>query len=104
MVITSLFLITYQTQKLIKIPQHTILGYGMVLIVENYQDTTTRGIFRLGLTKKHSEDSLTLRLLLLSTSNLHWGFLVPQTNNRIKGNPLSFGELICFIGLWLLVT
>ena len=42
MMITRFFLIAYQTQKLSEIPQHTRLGGGMVLIIENCQDTVTR--------------------------------------------------------------
>ena len=30
--------------------------------------------------------------------------LIPQTNNRIKGGPLSFGGVLNFIVLWLLIT
>ena len=29
---------------------------------------------------------------------------IPKTNNRIKGSPLSFGEFLHFIGLWILVA
>ena len=56
MMIMVLFLITYQ----IKIPrdtyQHTILGYGMVLIVEKQQDTAMRGLGCLALVNKNKED------------------------------------------------
>ena len=58
-VITSMFLITHQNQILRKTPQHTSLGDGMVLIVENQQDTATRGIGGLALIRNNSEDSLT---------------------------------------------
>ena len=30
--------------------------------------------------------------------------LLPQENNRIKGDPLSFGEFLCHIGLWILIS
>ena len=30
--------------------------------------------------------------------------LIPHTNNIIKGSPLSIGEFLSFIGLWLFVT
>ena len=59
MTITSLFLIIYQNQRLINIPQHTSLGDGMVFIVENNQDTAMRGIRYLDLVNKHSDNSLT---------------------------------------------
>ena len=61
MIITSLFLITFRTHQLSETPQNTSLGYGIVFISENHQDTATRGIGCLNLLKNHSEESLTLK-------------------------------------------
>ena len=59
MTTTSLFLITYQTQRIRETLQHTILGVKIVLILEKQKDTASRGIGYMVLVKKHSEESLT---------------------------------------------
>ena len=38
-VIARLFMITYQNQRLRETHQHKNLGYGMVLVIENKQET-----------------------------------------------------------------
>ena len=68
---TSLFLITYQNQLLSEIPQHKIIGYEMVFIIENHNYTAMIGIGYLDLANKNSEDSPNLQIFLLYPSNLH---------------------------------
>ena len=60
MMIMRLFLIIFRAQKLINKIQHTILGDGMVLFVENQQDIATRGLGCLDFAKNNSEVSLNL--------------------------------------------
>ena len=85
--IRILFLIKFQTQRLINTSQHTVLGIGMVFIVEKQQDAAMRGIGSLDFVKNHSEESLS-SLIKFNIETV----LFPQTNNRINGAPLSYGE------------
>ena len=51
--ITSLFMIAHRTQRLSKTPKHTSLGDGMLLVVENQQDTAMIGLGCLTGSRKH---------------------------------------------------
>ena len=66
MMIMRLFLIEYRTHILSKTPQHTSLGGGMLLIVENQQYTSTRDLGCLNCYRQHS--TLKSQFLLVNFS------------------------------------
>ena len=81
-IIISLFLVRYQNHRLIKTPQHTIFGVGIVLIVLNqhiFGEESLRGLTYL------TNVCFFLPKLYIEA------ILIPQKNNIIKGVPLFFG-------------
>ena len=96
--------ITYQSLRLSWTTQHKSVGIGMVLIRENQQDNIMRGIGCPDLVKIPHRNHLPHNFFLFLLKFCIETVLLPQENNRIKGDPLSFGEFLCHIGLWILIS
>ena len=98
-------LITYQTQRLSETPQYTSLEIGVVLIHRKVAGHRHERERLSGFDEKSLRGLTYLTTFCFSLPKFYIEMvLLPHTNNRTKGDPLSFGTFLWFIGLCILIT